>query len=302
MAIQISAKLPKKAVYDASKFLQRLLGPVAEASDLLTDKIRIIRFENAIKTIKRAEEITENEGIKIKQLPLNFLVPFLEQASLQEDDQLTDIWARLLSNAATEYNPIYAVIKDTLSRLTSKEVHLLNQICDIKDFDPKFENCDGNADIWLDWHHESIRDMHVQYARMFDKAWTDSYYNKKQDKYFKETGEYMMIPFEWHVSSDHPALIKGGSILHSEYRSSLHILQNLNIFEMQSFCETLAPSGSKMLAKLKLEQKQFPGLTYPPRTFKAKWLQITSYGLEVFLKCTQTNSKKSVQKSKQGGQ
>ncbi|MEM7680245.1 MAG: hypothetical protein AAF182_04520, partial [Pseudomonadota bacterium] len=80
----IKNNLPENVINDASKFLQRLVGPIAEASDLLSDKIRLYRYENAIKTIKRAKEICAENKIEINEIPLAFLVPFLEASSMQE--------------------------------------------------------------------------------------------------------------------------------------------------------------------------------------------------------------------------
>jgi hypothetical protein len=99
----ITAKVdvPGDVTRSASNFLQRILGPVAEAIEFLSDKIRFYRFRSAIRTLERAKEITEASGITPKELPLKFLVPFLEDCSLeQEDSPFIEQWAKLLSSAS----------------------------------------------------------------------------------------------------------------------------------------------------------------------------------------------------------
>jgi len=81
----ITLKVPVDVTRSAVGFLQRILRPVAEATDFLSDKIRYYRFRSAIRTLERAQEITVQSGITPKELPLKFLVPFLEECSLEED-------------------------------------------------------------------------------------------------------------------------------------------------------------------------------------------------------------------------
>ena len=50
----INVNVPADVVRDASQFLQRILGPVANAADLLSDKIRLavaIRFAVSVSPI-----------------------------------------------------------------------------------------------------------------------------------------------------------------------------------------------------------------------------------------------------------
>jgi hypothetical protein len=71
-------------------------------------------------------------GIEPKSVPLRVLVPLLEGASLEDDDDLSTKWAALLANAATpEYNvnliPSFSNILSQLSPRDAKVLDLLSK-------------------------------------------------------------------------------------------------------------------------------------------------------------------------------
>ncbi len=112
--------LPKELLDKTSAFLGQLLGPsVDEAGQLIADKIRFHRFRNQVKILLRSEEILDQAGLKARSISLQTLVPLIEKASLEEDPSLQEIWARLLSKAATS---------DTRSGLHRLCVHIVASI------------------------------------------------------------------------------------------------------------------------------------------------------------------------------
>jgi len=46
--IGINVGIPDDVVRSANSFLQRLIGPLADAADLLSDKLRYVRFQSAL--------------------------------------------------------------------------------------------------------------------------------------------------------------------------------------------------------------------------------------------------------------
>lgn len=279
-------KLPEKVIKDASDFLQRLLGPAVEAADLLSDKIRIIRYENAIKIIDRARNISKKEKINIKNVPLNFLVPFLEQASLQEDDEITEIWARLLTSAATDYDPILIVIKDTLTRLSSREVGFIDEVCEIDDFDYNFKDYEGDPENWLSFHNEQIANIHIEIAKRFENFPSEKNEKVIIKKYFKEIEKCMAVPLKFVVGSNkYPGVSKDITLISTELRSSVHILRNTGIFENREI-KIILPKSMEMEVREEGWKSENPEIDFEERTFEAKWLQITPYGLELFLRCS----------------
>jgi hypothetical protein len=99
--VGINVNVPDDVVRGANEFLQRILGPIANAADLLSDKLRLIRFRSALKTLRIAKELAENNEIPVGQVPTKFLVPFLENCSVEdEESDLIRKWAALLVSAA----------------------------------------------------------------------------------------------------------------------------------------------------------------------------------------------------------
>lgn len=132
--MDIEIKPSEKASDSIVSFAQRLLGPVAEAADFLSDKIRFMRWKSAQRTLELAEEIAFDRGIEIKEVPVKFLVPFLEKCSLEEENsELVKKWAELLATAISEYDNKLISYADILAQLGPGEVKLLEEMWDKTD-------------------------------------------------------------------------------------------------------------------------------------------------------------------------
>lgn len=78
-------------------------APLAEASQLIADKIRYIRWKSAVKTLERAAQFARERNTTLSAPPLKFFLPFMEGCSLEEPDgNLVEQWARLLTTTSTE--------------------------------------------------------------------------------------------------------------------------------------------------------------------------------------------------------
>ena len=116
----------KEVAKETLAFCQRILGPVAEATDFLTDKIRYYRWRSALRTLARAREFTEELGIEPQPVPVKFLVPFLENCSLEEEEsQLLDKWARLLSSATAQFRDEHLTYSNILSHIGPSEAQIM---------------------------------------------------------------------------------------------------------------------------------------------------------------------------------
>lgn len=121
--------LPEPIGEAALAFFQKLLGPVGEASEILSDKIRFYRWRSSLKTLKRAKEIAEKRGLPVNEVPLKFLIPFMEKASLEEEDSpLIEKWANLLASASSEASRGQTAFVEILSSLSGAEVGLLEKL------------------------------------------------------------------------------------------------------------------------------------------------------------------------------
>jgi hypothetical protein len=79
-------------------------SPFTEGLGLIGDHIRAHRYDVAIKITKRAKELASLTKRADNPPPLKFIMPFLEKASTElEDDELCELWARLLVDACDEF-------------------------------------------------------------------------------------------------------------------------------------------------------------------------------------------------------
>lgn len=103
-------------------------SPISESLGLLGDKIRVYRANSAIRTIERAKEIADEEGRPLELPHPKFFVPFIEAASLEDedDDGLREKWAKLLSRAGQDPDSISYFARTVLSEISSAEAKLLD--------------------------------------------------------------------------------------------------------------------------------------------------------------------------------
>lgn len=105
-AAQELSKATGKAIDAGVKFGQFIsrftFGPLEQASGIFEDKLKYLRWERQVRLMRRAEELMREFGLEAptRAVPLKFAIPLLQGASLEDDDEIQDMWARLLINAA----------------------------------------------------------------------------------------------------------------------------------------------------------------------------------------------------------
>src|ERR1700724_2108638 len=99
--LKVNLNVPEDVTRDTVTFARRILGSLAKIGDLFSDKVRLLRFKSAVKTLNRAAEIAKEKGISPNTIPIKFLVPFIEDCSLEEEESpLIEQWASLLASAS----------------------------------------------------------------------------------------------------------------------------------------------------------------------------------------------------------
>ena len=113
-------------------------APLEEASGHITDKIKYLRWENRLALMVKAEKRLQELNINtFRQIPLKIALPLIENASLEDDDSLQQLWANLLvnySNGDSGIDLSFAYI-DLLKNISPLEVKILKEIYLIKDTD-----------------------------------------------------------------------------------------------------------------------------------------------------------------------
>jgi hypothetical protein len=93
-ALDVAAKL--------GGYLSRFVSaPLEQLSGMAEDRLKFMRWENQVRLLSKAESIQESRGMiqATRPVPLNIAIPILQAGSLEENDELQDIWANMLVNA-----------------------------------------------------------------------------------------------------------------------------------------------------------------------------------------------------------
>ncbi|GAB3538383.1 hypothetical protein GCM10027443_33190 [Pontibacter brevis] len=129
-----SAALEKTA--EAAKgIFDKLFGPTFEEFGLMIgDNIKVRRLKNQLKNFQKIEKIVADNNITVKQVDLKVLVPYLENVSLEENEDLQDMWANLMANYIDSAK-VFAttVYPGIVSQLSTEEVRILNSLRERRD-------------------------------------------------------------------------------------------------------------------------------------------------------------------------
>lgn len=135
-AVQEVAKATGKAIDAGEKFggfISRFISsPLEQGIGIFEDKLKYMRWERQVRLMQRAEQMMKELGIAAptRAIPLKLAIPLFEAASLEDDDYLQDLWARLLVNAANGSSRInlQRAFISVLEQITPLEAAILEKI------------------------------------------------------------------------------------------------------------------------------------------------------------------------------
>lgn len=176
--INVTSTLAEKGLDMAKDFLNRIITPAIEEVGLLfKDHVASWRFNNQLKILNRAKEKCEKNNISPKTISLKLLCPYLEYASLEEDEFMQDKWANLLTNLVdSEQNIENNIFPHILSQISHSEFSLLqekySEIAELeKKYHVKFENY---------YYIKSLaNDIQILRQRMVEQGLNSNDVNKK---------------------------------------------------------------------------------------------------------------------------
>lgn len=122
-----------KAAEKLGGFLSNVFGaPISTSVGMLQDKLAVVRWERQLRLADRVREITHERAVSGQptSVPPRLAVPIIENASLEEDNYLQDLWAHLLSaamNSETNINVRNAFV-DIIKQLEPIDVKIL-ELC-----------------------------------------------------------------------------------------------------------------------------------------------------------------------------
>ncbi|WP_299162815.1 Abi-alpha family protein [uncultured Tenacibaculum sp.] len=125
--------LPKQLLDKGEKVIKAVLGPsVSQISETFADNFRLRRFKNQIKILTKAQEHIEKLGFDPKQVNLKVLAPLVQLSSLEENIELQERWAKLITNIVKiegqtllKQNSI-----EIISKISNEEAQLIDFLYD----------------------------------------------------------------------------------------------------------------------------------------------------------------------------
>jgi hypothetical protein len=121
--------IPKRLVDGTEKFLKKLLGPaIEETGQLIADQIKFRRFRNQVVIFDKAKVLLQSKSIEPKQINLKTLHPLIEYSSLEEDEEIQQIWANVIANISSYETEQSFNLKciEILKEITPSEILLLD--------------------------------------------------------------------------------------------------------------------------------------------------------------------------------
>ncbi|NGF75745.1 DUF4393 domain-containing protein [Fluviicola sp. SGL-29] len=135
--IDINSSTVNKLIDVAKDFLDVIIKPGAQQVGLLVgEKIQSFRIMNQVNILLKVKQYVEKRGISINAIPLKILVPLLEHSSLEEEDELQDLWAKMLTNMLdSDENNQKHIFPYILSQISLDDYKALQELyCDERDY------------------------------------------------------------------------------------------------------------------------------------------------------------------------
>lgn len=121
----------KQALELLGETLRKITGPLAdEIGESLGVWARHYRYRLGIKMFQKTERMLTDAGIDPHAVPPRLFLPMIENASMQDNEDLHTRWAALLANAAASPDSVHPSFIEVLRQLTPKDAKLLDDLYD----------------------------------------------------------------------------------------------------------------------------------------------------------------------------
>jgi hypothetical protein len=114
--------------------LTKLVGPLFEEVGLtFRDKIRMFRGNRQIRFLEEFRKKCAAAEIEPKAVKMSLLCDIFEKASLEDDDELQDLWANLLANAADSREQVLVrtAFPEILKQVSNEEALYLLELFEV---------------------------------------------------------------------------------------------------------------------------------------------------------------------------
>lgn len=125
IAVQNNFNISDKALKFVSSIVPEF---IKDGVGIIADNVKSWRFQNQVKILSKTKKICEDNKIPLQAVNVKFITQLLENASLEEEENMQDRWSALLANAVKNPNEINPSFIDILRQLTSNEAIILNKL------------------------------------------------------------------------------------------------------------------------------------------------------------------------------
>ncbi|MCP3682648.1 MAG: DUF4393 domain-containing protein [bacterium] len=139
-AVTEVAKTTGKAI-DASRevggFISKFIeGPLEQGMGIFEDKLKYMRWERQVALMDKVNDKMTERGLEgpTQPVPIKITIPLLQAASVEDDDNLQELWANLLVNAADKDTGVEVVRSfiTILKDLTWFDAQILQKVYSIE--------------------------------------------------------------------------------------------------------------------------------------------------------------------------
>jgi hypothetical protein len=146
------AKLGQKAlevVHDTGAFLHRVFGQLVEdAVGVVADRVRFYRLEQYLRLTDRVQALLKDRP-HLRPVPPKIALDLIEAATIEQSDELSELWAWLLANAMDASQPsVHVAFVPILREMMPREAHLLQAL---GTFQPMAARSDWTPQIGARW-------------------------------------------------------------------------------------------------------------------------------------------------------
>jgi hypothetical protein len=122
-----AAEIIKSGAFDKlADLMHKFLGPTVEEFGLLLgDKARVYRVRNLCKVAEKTKRILEEASLPSNPVPPRVLLPIIEASSIEDNEDLQQLWAGLLASASERSDSLSPSFVETLKQLTPNEAKVL---------------------------------------------------------------------------------------------------------------------------------------------------------------------------------
>jgi len=147
-------KAVEKLMDPVAELVKKLAGPAADEVGLsLQDSVRIWRVKRQYHLFEKMNKFIKDAGFEPKPVALKILLPSLNSASVEEDEDLHTAWAALLANAAdpNQDDSVLPCFPNILKELRSDDARFLSNL---------YDNVHAVGPYWQSFHEYQLEQLY----------------------------------------------------------------------------------------------------------------------------------------------